>query len=102
IEKLEKQNQQSPYQDIVDWFFNETGLEMEDDATDEEYRRQLDSIIPLKQLITKYSPDTTTEDQYFLKEFILWGLSEHNKLSKDRFSEGYQFKDPFGSYISKL
>jgi len=102
IEKLEKQNQQSPYQDIVDWFFNETGLEIEDDATDEEYRRQLDSIIPLKQLITKYSPDTITEDQYFLKEFILWGLSEHNKLSKDRFSEGYQFKDPFGSYISKL
>lgn len=102
IEKLEKQNQQSPYQDIVDWFFNETGLEIEDDATDEEYRRQLDSIMPLKQLITKYSPDTITEDQYFLKEFILWGLSEHNKLSKDRFSEGYQFKDPFGSYISKL
>ena len=102
IEKLEKNNEKGPYQEIVDWFFNESGLELEDDATDEEYKRQLDAIIPLKQLVMKYRPDTPKEDEYFLKEFILWGLAENKKLSKDRFSEGYQFKDPFGSYISKL
>lgn len=102
IEKLERQNEKGPYQEIIDWFFSESGLELEDDATDEEYKRQLDSIIPLKQLVMKYQPETAKEDLYFLKEFILWGLSENKKLNKDRFSEGYQFKDPFGSYISKL
>jgi magnesium chelatase subunit I len=102
IEKLEKQNEKGPYQEIIDWFFNESGFELLDDATDEEYKKLLDSIIPLKQLILKYQPETAKEDQYFLKEFILWGLSEYKKLSKDRFTEGYQFKDIFGSYISKL
>jgi len=102
VEKLEKKKGEGPYQEIVDWFFNESGLEITDDATDREYQKALDSIIPLKQLIQKYQPDTTREDQYFMKEFILWGLSEYKKLNKDRFSEGYQFKDPFGSYISKL
>lgn len=102
IEKLERQNEKGPYQEIVDWFFNESGLEITDDATDEEYRKQLDAIIPLKQLLLKYQPGVPKEDQYFMKEFILWGLAENKKLSKDRFTEGYQFKDPFGSYISKL
>lgn len=102
IEKLEKNKEQGPFQEIVDWFFNESGLELTDDATDRVYQKELDKIIPLKQLIQKYQPDTPKEDLLFMKEFILWGLSEYKKLSKDRFSEGYQFKDPFGSYISKL
>ncbi|OYQ32996.1 magnesium chelatase [Flavobacterium cyanobacteriorum] len=102
IEKLERQNEKGPYQEIVDWFFNESGLEITDDATDEEYRKQLDAIIPLKQLLLKYQPGVPKEDQYFMKEFILWGLAENKKLSKYRFTEGYQFRDPFGSYLSKL
>jgi magnesium chelatase subunit I len=102
IEKLEKNKDKGPYQEIIDWFFNESGLELTDDASDRDYQKGLDSIIPLKQLIQKYQPNTAKEDLLFMKEFILWGLSEFKKLSKDRFEEGYQFKDPFGSYISKL
>jgi magnesium chelatase subunit I len=102
IEKIEKKNADSPYQETIDWFFNESSLEITDDASDRDYQKQLDSIIPLKQLVQKYQPETPKEDIYFMKEFILWGLSEYKKLSKDRFNEGYQFKDPFGSYISKL
>lgn len=102
IEKLEKPNEKNAYQETIDWFFNESGVELLDDTTDEEYKRQLDSIIPLKQLILKYQPEIPAEDQYFLKEFILWGLAEFKKLNKDRLDEGYQFKDLYGSYISKL
>lgn len=103
IEKLEKNKEKAFYQDVVDWFFSENGtLEITDDATDREYQKELDKIVPLKQLLQKYAADTPKEDVLFMKEFILWGLSEFKKLSKDRFNEGYQFKDPFGSYISKL
>jgi magnesium chelatase subunit I len=101
IEKLERQNDKSPYQEVVDWFFNESSFELTDEATDAEYKKKLDSIIPLKQLQIKYMPDVAEADKYFLKEFILWGLAEHNKLSKDRFTQGYEFKDIYGSYISK-
>jgi magnesium chelatase subunit I len=102
IEKLERPNEKGPFQEVIDWFFSESGFELPDDATDAEYKKVLDSIIPLKQLILKYQPNTSAEDQYFMREFILWGLSEFKKLSKDRVTEGYQFKDPYGSYIDKL
>ncbi|MXN90608.1 AAA domain-containing protein [Flavobacterium sp. Sd200] len=102
IEKLERPNEKGPYQEIIDWFFNESGFELLDDTPDEEYKKQLDSIIPLKQLLQKYQPNIAKEDEYFFKEFILWGLAENKKLNKDRIDDGYQFKDIYGSYISKL
>lgn len=102
IEKLEKPDEKTPYTDIIEWFFAESGFELLDDSSDEEYQRILGSIVPLEILIKEYQPQLEKEDKFFMKEFILWGLVEYKKLSKDRFSEGYQFKDIYGSYISKL
>ncbi|RKS98384.1 magnesium chelatase [Flavobacterium sp. 123] len=102
IEKLEKQGEKNPYTDIVEWFFAESGFELLDDCSDEEYQKILGSIVPLEVLIKKYQPEIKKEDTFFMKEFILWGLVEYKKLSKDRFSEGYQFKDIYGSFINKL
>ena len=102
IEKLERDADASPYAKILEWFFAETGFELLDDATDEEYKNQLDAIKPLEDLIQKYQPEFPLEDKYFLKEFVLWGLVEFDKLSKDRVEVGYQFKDLYSSYINKL
>jgi magnesium chelatase subunit I len=102
IEKLERDADASPYAKILEWFFTETGFELLDDATDEEYKKQLDAIKPLEEVIQKYQPNTLPEERYFLKEFLLWGLVEHDKLSKDRVAVGYQFKDLYSNYINKL
>ena len=102
IEKLEKDIDASPYAKVLEWFFAETGFELLDDASDEEYKKQLDAVKPLEDLLQKYQPECTNEDKYFLKEFVLWGLVEYDKLSKDRVAEGYQFKDLYSSYINKL
>ena len=102
IEKLEKQDQKTAYSDILEWFFTESGFDLADDCTDEEYKTTLDAIKPLAILIKKYQPEINNEDIYFMKEFILWGLVAYDKLSKDRMTEGYQFKDLYASYISKL
>ena len=95
IEKLEKDPTKNAYAAIIEWFANEPGLELLDDATDEEYKKELDSIKPLKELVKKYQPNASKEDTYFLKEFVLWALVEYKKLSKDRFVEGFQFSDMF-------
>ncbi len=102
IEKLEKPDEKTPYTDIIEWFFTESGFELLDDCSDAEYKKILDGIKPLDVLLKKYLPELPVADHYFMKEFILWGLVEYKKLSKDRFSEGYEFKDIYGSYISKL
>ncbi|WP_291865312.1 magnesium chelatase [Maribacter sp.] len=102
IEKLERKGEETPYDELIQWFYNGEGFELEDDYTDKEYHRALNDVPPLAQLIKEYQPDIPTEDTNFLKEVLLWGLVAHKKLSKHRFSEGYQFKDLYGSYISGL
>ncbi|MHA7843506.1 MAG: MoxR family ATPase [Winogradskyella sp.] len=102
IEKLEKQGEETPYDDLVSWFFNNDGFELLDDYDDVTYKSKLDEIKPLDALLADYQPDIDSKDVYFEKEFILWGLVQFKKLSKYRYSEGLQFKDPYGSYISGL
>jgi len=103
IEKLRKQEEESPYDDIVSWFFNNRdGFELLDEFRDKEYKRLLDAITPLDDLLGKYQPNLSKEESYFMKEFVLWGLVQYKQLSKFRFTEGVQFKDPYGSFINDL
>jgi magnesium chelatase subunit I len=102
IEKLNHPNAVDPYQEVTDWFFNESGFELTDDGTTETYNAIIDGISPLTNLIEKHQPTSLIEDRRFLKEFILWGLVEHKKLSKERYADGTMFKDLYGNYISKL
>ena len=87
---------------MLHWFFQGEGFELLDEYTDEEYKRALDDIPALNQLIKEHQSDFPKKDIYFLKELLLWGLVAYKKLNKHRFEEGYQFKDLYGSFISGL
>ncbi len=103
IEKLQKQDEESPYDDVISWFFNQKdGFELLDDLRDKEYTSILDAIAPLDDLLAKHQPNVAKEDSYFVKEFVLWALVEYKQLSKYRFTEGIQFKDPYGSFINGI
>jgi magnesium chelatase subunit I len=67
-----------------------------DESTDKDYQNTLDELKPLKALVSKYQPDTSAKDSYFVKEFVLWALAEHHKLGKERLQDGFQFKDLLG------
>ncbi|MBM1107076.1 magnesium chelatase [Aurantibacter crassamenti] len=103
INKLERKDAVTPYDNLLSWFFQESeGFELLDDFTDEEYKRALDGIPELSILIKEHQPDFPKEDIYFLKELLIWGLVAYKKLSKQRFAEGMQFNDLYGNYISGL
>ena len=103
IKKLEKQSAETPYDDIISWFFNaEEDFELLDEHSEEEYKNELDKITPLNAFLEKHQPNMNTVDGYFVKEFILWALVEFKKLSKHRFAEGTQFRDPYGNFMSGL
>ncbi|WP_437921538.1 magnesium chelatase [Sphingobacterium sp. LRF_L2] len=99
VEKLEKENQRYPYDDIVQWFLNSDGIQLPDELQDEAYQETLSQLDAVRALIQKYQPDTKTEDVYFLSEFVLWGLTLYNKLSKYRLGNGLQFQDNFQGYL---
>ncbi|WP_213522606.1 magnesium chelatase [Nonlabens sp.] len=99
IKKLVKENEETPYDKLVEWFFNNEGVELLDELNNSDYQVLIDHIEPLEDLVQKYQPETSKEDRNFMKEFILWSLVEFNKLSKKRFTEGYQFNDLYSDFV---
>jgi len=103
IKKLEKQDVESPYDDIVSWFFNANeAFELLDEFSEHQYKNEIDKVRPLDQFLKEHQPNMNTADAYFVKEFILWALVEFKKLSKFRFVEGTQFKDPYSNFMKGL
>lgn len=102
IKKLERPDEVSPYQNVYDWFYESMDFELLDDASEKEYADTLNSVKPLDDLIKRYQPNLAEDNKLFVKELLLWGLAANNKLSKSRFTEGYQFKDLFGSYVNGI
>jgi len=99
---LEKQGANTPYDDLVTWFLNESKFEILNGISEKEYQKKLLSIEPLNQLLKKYHPGTLKEDVCFLNEFVLWGLVQFKKLSKVEYSEGIEIQDPYGDYIRNI
>lgn len=102
IEKLEKKDAESPYDELIDWFLHTENVVLYEDMNEKRYQETLDSISPLKKLVEKHVPDLQESDRYFMMEFVLWGLVAFHKLSKQRFDEGLQFEDLFSNYINKF
>ena len=102
INKLERKDEETVYDELLHWFFQGEGFELMDDFTDEEYKRALDSIPALNQLLKDHQPDYDAKDVYFLKELLLWGLVSFKKLNKQRFTDGFEFKDLYSSFLKDI
>ncbi len=102
VEKLKKQDQETPYDDVLNWFFETNAFELSDEANEEGYLDALNAIDPLKELIHKYQPNVSAEDLPFLMEFILWALVELKLLTKKRTANGVAFNDIYDNLIKGL
>ena len=102
VKKLEKEDEVGPYDIVLAWFFKDNELFLDDTLNDKDYKRLLDKVPGVDDIIKAHQPDCSLEDRYFHIEFLLWGLEAYKKLNKYRTLEGFQFKDPLGSYISRL
>lgn len=102
IKKLQKQDEATPYDGIVEWFFNNGSLDLIDEMNTADYQQLLDQIEPVDAMVKEYHSDIDEKDIYFMKEFLLWGMVAFEKLSKHRFTEGYQFNDLYSSFLKGI
>jgi magnesium chelatase subunit I len=102
IEKLQKEDEATAYDGILNWFFEESNFELLDESTNVDYEGNLDKIKPLDELVRNSLAELKAEDANFFKEFVLWSLVEFDKLSKKRYTDGFTFNDKYNEYFSGL
>ncbi|SIQ50150.1 sigma 54-interacting transcriptional regulator [Pontibacter lucknowensis] len=92
-DKAKKSKEGNPYKKITDWFGDGNTVDILNDAPASEYKKALQAIPGLSELVEKHRSEAKGEEKLFMMEFALHGLAEHSQLSKNRLSTGLQFKD---------
>ena len=99
-EKTRKQKSGNPYKLITDWFGEGNELDLMNDLSQKEYKKVLETIPGLSDIVQKHHKQLDKELQLFLMEFVLHGLSEFSQISKKNIVSGLQFKDLLSSMFT--
>ncbi|MCJ8212084.1 sigma 54-interacting transcriptional regulator [Mucilaginibacter sp. RS28] len=99
-EKAKKNKKGNPYQEVINWFADGNTLSLIDDLSAQEYKKALNSVTGLKELIKQFHPRLAENQQLLLMEFILHGLAEFSQLSKGYLDNGFAFADMFDSLFN--
>ena len=98
-ERLSKRESPSPYDPIVEWFGNHS-LDLDNDASDEDYAQKLLSIKPLVSFIKDFMPEIQKSEVPLYAEFVLHALAEYSLISKKSYHGKVNFNDMLGSMLS--
>src|SRR6195952_4770156 len=99
-EKAKKAKAPNPYTEIINWFSNGNNLSLVDDLPLAEYKKGLNAVTGLKELVKKFHPKLVESQQLILMEFVLHGLAEFSQLSKGFLDNGFAFSDMFNSLFN--
>lgn len=100
-DKVKQGTDRDPY-GVLRAFFSGAGnvVEINNDATDEEYREALDNVPGLAELVKSFKvPD---DECYAYKELALHALAEFEVISKDLLQKRISFRDPLADMLGDL
>ncbi|RJE72681.1 magnesium chelatase [Reichenbachiella sp. MSK19-1] len=90
-----------PYKKIAEWFGEENVIDVLNDYSEKNYRKELDKVPGLGDLVKKQIKGLKDESlRYFLMEFVLFALVEYSYLSKHTLDNGMRIDDLIGSMFS--
>ena len=104
IEKLKKKGHETTnlYKHITNWFEKGNDLEINSLSSDKNYMQALNKVDSLAAFFDDHLNAAPQSEKYLWMEFILFGLAEHSKLSRNSINTGVQFKDLVGSMFDGL
>ena len=79
------------YGTVRAWFAGGNSVDFLNDASDKDFKKELDKVAGLKNLISDLKIDK--KDQYLFKELIIFGLSEHEIVNKEILESQISFND---------
>jgi magnesium chelatase subunit I len=99
MDKLKSSDEANPYQGLIEWFGRGKTVDFLYDFNEKEYQDTLKGIAPLPKILDELKKEVAQEEHFFLMEMILWALSEHSRLNREKLDKGYNFADLFSSYL---
>ncbi|MCF8260237.1 MAG: magnesium chelatase [Melioribacteraceae bacterium] len=99
-EKIKREHEENPYKEIMQFFAKGKSVDILNHFSNEDYRKKLDEVPGLKEIVQKHHANVKNDEKYLLMEFALHGLAEYSILSKSRIEFGAKFKDMLSSMFT--
>tara|TARA_R100001143_G_C3361305_1_gene136511 strand:- start:22862 stop:24352 length:1491 start_codon:yes stop_codon:yes gene_type:complete len=102
-QKRINENEENPYQKIIDWFASGNRLEVHELQGDKEYQKSLDGVAGLSETVKKQSSDQLEKNElYPLMDLMIEALHQNSKIGKDDLDETISYTDMLGSMLGGM
>lgn len=99
-ERAKKSKSANPYLMISEWFTEGNTLNLSDQLSTPQYKKELMKVEGLHGLIRDFHPKLSENQTLLLMELTLHGLAEYSQLSKKYLEGGFGFSDMFDSLFN--
>ncbi|MEO1259889.1 MAG: sigma 54-interacting transcriptional regulator [Bacteroidota bacterium] len=98
-DKLKRGQDRDPYGIMKAWFSGGNKVNLLTDASDHEYKDELESVAGLKKFVAAY--DIPKKDELTFMELVLFGLTEFNVIGKNLVETTMTFEDGLANMFGK-
>ena len=91
-DKLKKGQERDPYGTIRAWFSGGNSVDLLNDSSEEQFRKELDGVAGLRSFVES-ELKLKGDEVYTYMELVLHGLAEFNVVNKDIINSSFSFKD---------
>ena len=95
---LKRTDEHNPFLALQNWFSQGGSIELLDEFSQSEYENALD-VAPLNEFVEHHRAGLEQVPDAFLKEMVLWALSEYNQINRVRTAVSTDFNDVFGNLL---
>jgi magnesium chelatase subunit I len=99
-DKMKRKQETNPYKSIVDWFASDQYLDLLYSDTNKVYSDKLMAVEPLKAFVEKNIKDIDKKELLFMMEYVLFGLAEYSRLSRNNLANGTSIRDVFANIFT--
>ena len=99
-EQQKKQDDDSIYKPVLDWFAEGNTLDLTDDLSNEQYQQKLEEVTGLASIVSKQIDTEGTN--YVLMDFVIEALHQHSMVGKEDMDDTRSYSDMLGSMLGSM
>jgi magnesium chelatase subunit I len=96
------ENVKEMYKPITDWFAEGNEVNLPDTLSAKEYKKALDGVDGLKDLVSKHIKDAGKDEFYSWMDLVLEAMHQNSLLSKQDLDDEALYTDMLGSMFSSI
>lgn len=101
-EEQKKQEKQSIYKPVLDWFANGHTLDLTDYLSQKKYEEKLDKVDGLKNIVADQADVNDKQLSYVLMDFVVESLHQNSMLGKEDLDDTRSYSDMLGSMLGSM